>query len=90
MGFVRLLSTVQTAQFKMRSRDLILDEDMLWALGELPDQYDFGAYSQFFNGYGTHYVTEGTMGGVLDYVAVVNKNAMQRNGMKIYLQAKQN
>ncbi len=73
----------------MRSRDLILDEDILWALGDLPDQYDFGAYSQFFNGYGTHYVTEGTMGGVLDYVAVVNKNAMQRNGMKIYLQAKQ-
>uniref|UniRef100_A0A672KBF6 Complement C8 alpha chain n=1 Tax=Sinocyclocheilus grahami TaxID=75366 RepID=A0A672KBF6_SINGR len=81
VGFVRLLSTVQTAQFKMRSRDLILDEDMLWALGDLPDQYDFGAYSQFFNEYGTHYVTEGTMGGVLDYVAVVSKNAMQRNEM---------
>ncbi|XP_042573655.1 complement component C8 alpha chain isoform X1 [Cyprinus carpio] len=81
VGFVRLLSTVQTAQFKMRSRDLTLDEDMLWALGDLPDQYDFGAYSQFFNEYGTHYVTEGTMGGVLDYVAVVNKNAMQRNEM---------
>ncbi|KAK7158475.1 hypothetical protein R3I94_004941 [Phoxinus phoxinus] len=79
MGFVRLLSKVQTAQFKMRSRDLTLDEDMLWALGDLPDQYSFGAYSNFFNEYGTHYVTEGTMGGVLDYVAVVNKNAMKRN-----------
>ncbi|XP_077098205.1 complement component C8 alpha chain [Siphateles boraxobius] len=79
MGFVRLLSTVQTAQFKMRSKDLTLDEDMLWTLGDLPDQYDFGAYSSFFNEYGTHYVTEGTMGGVLDYVAVVNKNAMKSN-----------
>ncbi|RXN14301.1 complement component C8 alpha chain [Labeo rohita] len=79
VGFVRLSSKVQTAQFKMRSRDLTLDEDMLWALGDLPDQYDFGAYSQFFNEYGTHYVTEGTMGGFLEYVAVVNKNAMERN-----------
>ncbi|XP_067308373.1 complement component C8 alpha chain [Pseudorasbora parva] len=86
VGFVRLLSTVQTAQFKMRSKDLILDEDMLWALGDLPDQYNFGAYSNFFNEYGTHYVTEGTMGGVLDYVAVVNKNAMkinEKNGLEI-------
>ncbi|XP_067218936.1 complement component C8 alpha chain isoform X1 [Chanodichthys erythropterus] len=79
MGFVRLLSTVQTAHFKMRSKDLTLDEDMLWALDDLPDQYNFGAYSHFFNEYGTHYVTEGTMGGVLDYVAVVNKNAMKKN-----------
>ncbi|XP_051555493.1 complement component C8 alpha chain [Myxocyprinus asiaticus] len=81
MGFVRLLSTVKTAQFKMRSKDLMLDEDVLWALTDLPDEYDFGAYSHFFNEYGTHYVTEGTMGGQLDYVAVVNKNVMKRNEM---------
>ncbi|KAI7809993.1 putative complement component C8 alpha chain [Triplophysa rosa] len=78
VGFVRLLSKVQTAQFKMRSKDLMLDEEMLWALTDLPVQYDFAAYSHFFNVYGTHYITEGTMGGVLDYVAVVNKNAMTR------------
>lgn len=64
----------------MRSKDLTLDEDMLWVLDDLPDQYSFGAYSHFFNEYGTHYVTEGTMGGVLDYVAVVNKNAMEKYG----------
>ncbi|TRY54218.1 hypothetical protein DNTS_030479 [Danionella cerebrum] len=78
-GFVRILSTIQTAQFKMRSRDLVLHEDMLWALGELPDDYHFGAYSQFFNEYGTHYVTEGTMGGLMDYVAVVDINAMAQS-----------
>ncbi|XP_056597020.1 complement component C8 alpha chain [Triplophysa dalaica] len=79
VGFVRLLSKVQTAQFKMRSNDLMLDEEMLWALTDLPEQYDFAAYSYFFNVYGTHYITEGTMGGVLDYIVVVNKNAMTRN-----------
>lgn len=58
----------------------MLDEEMLWALTDLPDQYDFAAYSHFFNVYGTHYITEGTMGGVLDYVAVVNKNEMIKQG----------
>ncbi|XP_055059541.2 complement component C8 alpha chain [Misgurnus anguillicaudatus] len=77
VGFIRLLSRVQTAQFKMRSKDLMLDEEMLWALTELPDEYHFSAYSQFFNEYGTHYVTEGTMGGVLDYVVIVNKDTMR-------------
>ncbi|KAL0200024.1 hypothetical protein M9458_003211, partial [Cirrhinus mrigala] len=63
----------------MKSRDLTLNEDVHWALGDLPDQYDFGAYSQFFNEYGTHYVTEGAMGGYMESVAVVNKDAMGRN-----------
>lgn len=58
----------------------MLDEEMLWALMDLPDQYNFAAYSNFFNVYGTHYITGGTMGGVLDYVAVVNKNVMIRKG----------
>ncbi|KAK3545496.1 hypothetical protein QTP70_007740 [Hemibagrus guttatus] len=74
--FIRLLSTVETAQFKMRSRDLMLHEDMLQSLMELPEQYDFGAYSRFINDYGTHYVTQGTMGGVLDYVVVLNKKGL--------------
>ncbi|NP_001003496.1 complement component C8 alpha chain [Danio rerio] len=81
MGFVQLMSKIQTSQFKMRSKDLVLDEDMLWALSDLPDHYHFGAYSQFFNEYGTHYVTEGTMGGLMDYVAVVNINEMEENQM---------
>ncbi|XP_052332656.1 complement component C8 alpha chain [Oncorhynchus keta] len=77
LGFIRLQSKVQTAQFKMRSEGLMLHEDMYLSLMELPEEkYDFGLYSRFLNTYGTHYVTQGIMGGTLEYVAVVNTTAM--------------
>ncbi|XP_044076844.1 complement component C8 alpha chain [Siniperca chuatsi] len=76
LGFVRLWSKVQTAHFKMRSNKLMLHEDFYVSLMELPEQYDFGMYSRFFNTFGTHYVTEGVMGGTLEYVVVVNKTSM--------------
>lgn len=60
----------------MRSNELILHEDFFISLMDLPEQYDFGMYSRFFNTYGTHYVTEGTMGGTLEYVLVLNKTKM--------------
>ncbi|XP_070775549.1 complement component C8 alpha chain [Enoplosus armatus] len=82
LGFVRLLSRVQTAHFKMRSNKLMLHEDFYVSLMELPEQYEFGMYSRFFNTFGTHYVTEGTMGGTLEYVVVVNKTAMAESHME--------
>ncbi|XP_026231096.1 complement component C8 alpha chain [Anabas testudineus] len=76
VGFVRLFSKVQTANFKVRTNKLMLHEDFYVALMELPEQYDFGMYSRFFNTFGTHYVTEGTMGGTLEYVVVINKTSL--------------
>lgn len=58
----------------------MLHEDMLQSLMELPEQYDFGAYSHFISEYGTHYVTQGIMGGILDYIVVINKEVMERRG----------
>ncbi|XP_064199839.1 complement component C8 alpha chain isoform X1 [Anguilla rostrata] len=81
MGFVRLLSKVQTAQFKMRSSGLMLDEDLFQSLVELPEEYDFGTYSRFLSQYGTHYITSGIMGGVLEYIVVINKKAMALSEM---------
>lgn len=60
----------------MRTNKLMLHEDFYVSLMELPEQYDFGLYSLFFKTFGTHYVTEGTMGGTLEYVVIVNKTAM--------------
>ncbi|XP_070701716.1 complement component C8 alpha chain [Pempheris klunzingeri] len=81
-GFVRLLSNVQTAHFKMRSNKLMLHEDFYVSLMDLPEQYEFGMYSHFFNTFGTHYVTEGTMGGTLEYVAIINKTSMAESKME--------
>lgn len=60
----------------MRSDKLMLHEDFYISLMDLPEQYDFGMYSRFFNTYGTHYVTQGTMGGTLEYALVLNKTKM--------------
>lgn len=76
LGFVRLWSKVQTARFKIRTEKLMLHEDFYVALMDLPEEYDFGMYSNFINTFGTHYITEGTMGGTLEYVLVLNKTSM--------------
>ncbi|XP_037315433.2 complement component C8 alpha chain [Pungitius pungitius] len=81
LGFIRLWSKVQTAHFKMRSNELMLHEDFYVSLMELPEQYDFGTYSHFFNTFGTHYVTDGTMGGTLEYVVVLNKTEMAKSNI---------
>ncbi|XP_057684583.1 complement component C8 alpha chain isoform X3 [Corythoichthys intestinalis] len=82
LGFIRLWSTVGTAYFKMRSNRLMLYEDFQLSLMELPEQYDFGIYSRFFDSFGTHYVTEGKMGGTLEYVVVVNKTSMTQSKLE--------
>lgn len=79
LGFIRVWAKVQTALFKMRSNQLMLHEDLYVSLMELPERYDFGMYARFLNTFGTHYVTEGTMGGSLEYVFVVNKTAMAQS-----------
>lgn len=58
----------------------MLHDDFYISLMELPEEYNFGMYSHFFNTFGTHYVTEGTMGGTLEYVLVLNKTAMEKSG----------
>ncbi|XP_059199808.1 complement component C8 alpha chain [Centropristis striata] len=81
-GFVRLWSKVETAHFKMRSNKLMLHEDFYVSLMELPEEYDFGMYARFFSRFGTHYVTEGTMGGTVEYVLVLNKIAMRKSKLE--------
>ncbi|XP_072297255.1 complement component C8 alpha chain [Eucyclogobius newberryi] len=85
LGFVRLLSKVQTALFKIGSSDLMLYEDMLLDLMALPEVYDYGMYSQFIHSYGTHFVTEGTMGGTLENVVVINKTNTKASFLNSHL-----
>ncbi|MEJ1282692.1 complement component 8 alpha polypeptide [Cricetulus griseus] len=68
---------VQTAHFKMRRNNIVLDEGMLQSLMELPEQFNYGMYAKFINDYGTHYITSGTMGGIYEYIVVLNKEKME-------------
>ncbi|XP_060087870.1 complement component C8 alpha chain [Heteronotia binoei] len=78
VGFIRTLTKVQTARFKMRRDDIFLHETMLQFLMDLPDKYNYGLYAKFINLYGTHFVTSGTMGGIFEYIIVVDKDEMRR------------
>ncbi|NXA31504.1 CO8A protein, partial [Eudromia elegans] len=81
VGFIRGVTKVQTARFKMRKENIVLDEDFLLSLEELPDEYNYGTYAKLINDYGTHFVTSGTMGGVFEYILVVNKEEMRRRAI---------
>ncbi|XP_065698615.2 complement component C8 alpha chain isoform X1 [Patagioenas fasciata] len=78
VGFIRGVTKVQTARFKMRRDNIVLDEDALLSLRQLPDTYNYGMYAKFINDYGTHFMTSGTMGGIFEYILVINKEEMRR------------
>ncbi|XP_071606150.1 complement component C8 alpha chain [Heliangelus exortis] len=78
LGFIRVAMKVQTARFKMRRDKIVLDEDVLLSLQELPDTYNYGMYAKFINDFGTHFITSGTMGGTFEYILVINKEEMRR------------
>ncbi|XP_018413379.1 PREDICTED: complement component C8 alpha chain [Nanorana parkeri] len=78
LQFARLVTKVETARFRMRRNSLVLDEDMLVALMELPDTYNYGPYARFINDYGTHFVTAGTVGGILENVLVFDTEVMKK------------
>ncbi|KAM4641433.1 complement component C8 alpha chain [Discoglossus pictus] len=78
LRFIRMATKVQTARYRIRRKSLVLDEDLLQSLMELPDNYDYGLYAKFFNDYGTHFITSGTMGGKLESVLVVDEEIMKK------------
>lgn len=82
-GFMRVSTKIQTAHFKMRRNNIVLDEGMLQSLMELPEQFNYGMYSKFINDYGTHYITSGTMGGIYEYVLVLDKEKMGVFGITV-------
>ncbi|MEE6495047.1 hypothetical protein FKM82_001937 [Ascaphus truei] len=76
--FMRIVTKVQTARFRMRRKSVVLDEDMLQSLMELPDKYNYGLYAKFINDYGTHFITSGTMGGTFENILVLDKDIMRK------------
>ncbi|KAG6931183.1 complement C8 alpha chain, partial [Chelydra serpentina] len=81
VGFIRAITKVQTARFKMRRDNIVLDEDVLQSLMALPESYNYGMYAKFINDYGTHFMTSGTMGGIFEYILVINKEEMKRKAI---------
>ncbi|XP_034565495.1 complement component C7 [Notolabrus celidotus] len=65
-----LKNKVELAQFQNSAPQYLILSDGFWkALSSLPLTYDYSAYRQLLQTYGTHYLSEGALGG--DYQALL-------------------
>uniref|UniRef100_A0A665X7C0 Complement component C7 n=1 Tax=Echeneis naucrates TaxID=173247 RepID=A0A665X7C0_ECHNA len=71
-----LKNDVEIAQFQSNSPKYIPISEELWrALGKLPSVYVFAAYRNLLKRFGTHYVSEGSLGGSLNFIIRIDSNS---------------
>lgn len=68
---------VKLAQFQNTAPEyLTLAEDFWRALSSLPTTYDYPAYRRLFQTYGTHYLSEGSLGGQYQALLELTQHAL--------------
>ncbi|KAM8838155.1 complement component C8 beta chain [Synchiropus picturatus] len=77
-SFVRAKAELELAQYMLKSEGLMLHPDFLKRLRSLPLSYIYGEYSQVYRDYGTHYVTEATLGGEFEHTIILNKEKLEK------------
>ncbi|XP_069498206.1 complement component C8 beta chain [Ambystoma mexicanum] len=78
--FVHAKSRLEVARYTLKSRDLMLHYEFFQRVNSLPLEYSYGEYRELFRDYGTHYITEATLGGTYEYTLIINKKSMQNSG----------
>ncbi|XP_048844538.1 complement component C8 beta chain isoform X1 [Brienomyrus brachyistius] len=73
-------SQLEVARYALKPQDLVLHPGFLQRLRALPSEYSYGEYRQMFEDYGTHYITEATLGGEYEYSIMFNKENMEKSG----------
>ncbi|KAK5851682.1 hypothetical protein PBY51_023219 [Eleginops maclovinus] len=72
-----LKNKVELAQFQNSAPQYVTLADDFWkALSSLPYTYDYSAYRQLFEIYGTHYLSEGKLGGEYQALLEFNRQAL--------------
>lgn len=72
-----LKNKVELAQFQNTGPEyLTLAEDFWRALSSLPTTYDYSAYRRLFQTYGTHYLSEGSLGGQYQALLELKQHAL--------------
>lgn len=61
----------------------MLHYEFLQRLRQLPSEYSYGEYRELYRDYGTHYITEATVGGIYEYTLVMNSEELRKAGMCI-------
>lgn len=81
-SFVRATAELELAQYMLKSDDLMLHPEFLQRLRSLPQAYVYGEYRQIFKDYGTHYITEASLGGEYEHTIILNKERLEKSGNK--------
>ncbi|KAM7416037.1 hypothetical protein PAMA_018215 [Pampus argenteus] len=69
-----LKNNIEVAQFQSNSPQFLPISEELWrALAKLPSVYDFAAYRKVLERFGTHYLSEGSLGGSFKVVATIDE-----------------
>ncbi|XP_059214454.1 complement component 7b [Centropristis striata] len=73
-----LKNKVELAQFQNSAPQYLTLSEGFWkALSSLPYTYDYSAYRQLFETYGTHYLSEGSLGGEYQAMLELDRQALQ-------------
>ncbi|GAA6223149.1 complement component C7-like [Lates japonicus] len=68
-----LKNDIEVAQFQSNSPQYLPISEEFWkALAKLPSVYDYSAYRKVLETFGTHYLSEGSLGGLLKVVATID------------------
>ncbi|XP_051480289.1 complement component C8 beta chain isoform X2 [Apus apus] len=76
--FIHARSELAVAVYKLKPRALMLHHEFLQRLRQLPSEYSYGEYRELYRDYGTHYITEATVGGIYEYTLVMNSEELQK------------
>ncbi|XP_038649426.1 DAB adaptor protein 1a [Scyliorhinus canicula] len=71
--------SLQVARFKIKPRDLMLHYDFFQRVKQLPTVYNYGEYREVFKDYGTHYMSEGVLGGTYEYIWAVDVKKLEKD-----------
>ncbi|NXO49973.1 CO8B protein, partial [Aramus guarauna] len=81
--FIHARSELAVAVYKLKPRALMLHYEFLQRLHQLPLEYSYGEYRELYRDYGTHYITEATVGGIYEYTLVMNSNELRKAGYSL-------
>ncbi|XP_030259929.1 complement component C8 beta chain [Sparus aurata] len=82
-SFVRATAELELAQYMLKSDDLMLHPEFLQRLRSLPQSYVYGEYRQIYKDYGTHYITEASLGGEYEHTIILNKERLEKSDFSL-------
>ncbi|XP_053549598.1 complement component C8 beta chain [Bombina bombina] len=81
--FVHARADLEVARYKLKSRGLMLHPEFFQRVNQLPMEYVYGEYRDLFTDYGTHFITEATLGGTYEYTLILNDQNLRNEGYSL-------